>query len=128
MIFESCIFDTTVFNYFAKLKCVDFEIICRALILKKVLVPSHIVVELEKFNHPTDAEQNLKIVTWINEIPTNTFYHYCDAYDILVFEEVRKRLDIGETAAIAQARKGVFTGVLAMTPKINHLLIPILAI
>ncbi|TAF74446.1 MAG: hypothetical protein EAZ53_08640 [Bacteroidetes bacterium] len=109
MILESCIFDNTVFNYFLKIESLDFEIICKNIITKKVLVPSKIVAELEKFNSPFNNNQNLRVAKWIFDIPLNNFYHFCDSFDILVLEEVKKCLDLGESEAIAQSQQ---TGVI----------------
>ncbi|OFX59612.1 MAG: hypothetical protein A2046_05265 [Bacteroidetes bacterium GWA2_30_7] len=104
MALDSVIFDNTVFNYFLRLKTVNLELICRSLIKEKVLIPSQIVVEMERLAQ-IEPQFLPKINKWIELSYRKSFYQFCDTFDSIIFETVSKKLDIGEAGAIAQAEK-----------------------
>jgi predicted nucleic acid-binding protein len=104
MALEKVIFDSTVFNYFLRIQTVNFEIIIRSLIRDKVLIPSQIVIEMEHLAR-NEPHFKSKIAKWIDLSHRNSFYHYCDTFDSIVFDSLIRRLDFGEAGAIAQAEK-----------------------
>lgn len=104
MTLEKVIFDNTVFNYFLRIQAVDFEKVVRVLIRDNVLIPSQIVVEMERLAN-NEPHFKSKITKWIDLSHQKRFYHYCDTYDSIVFDNVRRKLDIGEAGAIAQAKE-----------------------
>lgn len=100
---NTVIFDNTVFNYFLRIRKINLEIIVRSLIIK-VIIPSQIACEMERLaeNEPSFRP---KIMKWIDLSIRNSYYHYCNTYDSIIFDNARKYLDIGEAGAIAQAEK-----------------------
>ena len=104
MALETVIFDNTVFNYFLKIHSVNLERIVRSIIRDKVLIPSQIAVEMEQLGKKKLDFQS-KINRWLDMSYRKSFYHYCDTFDSIVFDNVKKELDIGEAGAIAQAEK-----------------------
>jgi predicted nucleic acid-binding protein len=87
-----------------RLRAVNLEIIVRSLISDKVLIPSQIVVEMERLAN-NEPHFKSKITKWIDLSHRKSFYHYCDTFDSIVFDNVKRKLDIGEAGAIAQAEK-----------------------
>lgn len=100
----SAIYDNTVFNYFVRINTVDLERITRLLFSEKVLIPSQIVVEMERFAF-AKPEHKSKVLHWIDLSHQKRFYHYCDNYDSVVLDSLTRILDAGEAAAIAQAER-----------------------
>lgn len=50
-----------------------------------------------------------EISRWIDLAHRKRFYQYCDSYDSIVFDNIKRILDDGEAGAIAQAEKtGVY--------------------
>lgn len=98
------IFDNTVFNYFLKIQSVNLESLCRSLIKEYVLIPTQIVVEMERLALKEPYYKS-RINKWIDQSYRKNFYRYCDTYDLVIFDNVRRILDQGESGAIAQAEK-----------------------
>jgi predicted nucleic acid-binding protein len=97
---NTVIFDNSVFGYFVEIKKVNLEIIVRNLIQEKVIIPSHIISEMEPL-----AIREPKIQKCINQAYKKQFYHFCDTFDLITLDFLRGKLDKGEASAIAQANK-----------------------
>lgn len=104
MVLEKVIFDNTVFNYFLRIHSVDLEKIARSIIRDKVLIPSQIVVEMKQLA-VHNPNFKVKINKWIDLSHRKNFYYYCDTFDSIVYDNLKKVLDEGEAGAIAQAEK-----------------------
>ncbi|HTB07233.1 MAG TPA: hypothetical protein VK806_09795 [Bacteroidia bacterium] len=105
MALSSIIVDTTFFNYSIRFNSIDLNNILRNIISGgKVLVPSVILNEMEDFGNYYHQYAN-QIQYWIGQVQQNRFYSFCNSYDTLVYDTVRRYIDKGEADAIAQCEK-----------------------
>ncbi len=104
MALNRVIFDNTVFNYFLRIQSVNLDILCRSLIRDYVLIPTQIVAEMEQLAQKNPYYKS-RINKWIDQSHSKNFYHYCDTFSLVTLDILKKKLDAGESGAIAQAEK-----------------------
>jgi len=104
MALQSVIFDNTVFNFFAKINCVNLHRLMPSIISDSILVPSEILSEIEGLGiaHP---QYQSKVFYWTDQIRQNYFFKHCTTYDSVVFDLVKSKIDKGEADAVAQSQK-----------------------
>lgn len=104
MALQSVIFDNTVFNFFAKINCVNLYRLMPSIISDSILVPGEILGEIEGIGITFPQHQN-KIFYWTDQIRQNYFFKHCTTYDSVVFDFVKSKIDKGEADAVAQSQK-----------------------
>lgn len=99
---RSAVFDTTVFNYLARMytPAFDFSLILSTLLPGGVFMPETVAKELQVFSN--DLKYQKKILNWINDAQENKFFKYCTDRDHVTHDFLKKILDAGEADAMSQ--------------------------
>ncbi len=110
---EKVIFDTTVFNIAARIKCCDLVELSCSFLFDKILVPQEITDEIGETIEPNrgiieEKDFERRMQTYFRDIQgSKKNLEFCTTYDTIdiAFLKTYKNIDKGEAAAVAQAQK-----------------------